>query len=187
MTPLVNNGQRYGAVAMALHWLLAALLIALVALGLYMASLPDAGFDTKKIVLILYHKDFGILALFLVALRLAWRVGNALPALVEGIPDWQKVIARFVHLCFYGLMFALPISGWLMSSAAGIPASFFGLFDLPDLISRNESLFRTFIQIHKWLGYALIALIGVHAGAALRHHFLLRDETLKKMLPGMGA
>jgi cytochrome b561 len=84
-------------------------------------------------------------------------------------------------------MFALPISGWLMSSAAGIPASFFGLFDLPDLISRNESLFRTFIQIHKWLGYALIALIGVHAGAALRHHFLLRDETLKKMLPGMGA
>jgi cytochrome b561 len=152
-----------------------------------MVRLPDVGFDTKKIVLILYHKDFGILALFLVSFRLAWRIGNALPALVETLPDWQKVIARFVHLCFYGLMFALPISGWLMSSAAGIPASLFGWFNLPDLISHDEYLLKAFIQIHNWLGYALITLIGVHVGAALRHHFLLKDETLKKMLPELRA
>jgi cytochrome b561 len=184
MTRLANSEQRYGTVAMLLHWLMAVVLVALIALGLYMVSLPDAGFDKKKITLILYHKELGILALFLAALRLAWRVGNALPRLVENIPDWQKVAARFVHLSFYGVMSALPITGWIMSSAAGIPVSFFGLFYLPDVVRQSEPLFRVFIDMHKWLGYALIGLISVHAGAALRHHWVSKDETLKKMLPG---
>jgi cytochrome b561 len=168
--------------AITLHWVMAAILIALVALGLYMVRLPDVGFDTTKIGLILYHKEFGILVLALVILRLAWRVTNALPRLVENLPDWQKVVARFVHLCFYGLMFSLPITGWLMSSAAGFPVSFFGLFDLPDLIPYNDYLFQVFIAVHKWLGYALIPLIIIHAGAALRHHLVFRDDTLRKML-----
>jgi cytochrome b561 len=180
-TQLRNTQERYGAVASMLHWLMAIVLVALIVLGLYMVSLPDVGFDTKKIALILYHKELGILALVLAALRLAWRVVNALPKLVEYLPEWQKVIARFVHLCFYALMFALPVTGWIMSSAAGIPVSFFGLFELPDLVSYSDRLFRTFIEIHKWLGYALIVLLLVHAGAALRHHLVLKDETLKKM------
>lgn len=167
-----------------LHWLMAIVLIALIALGLYMASLPEVGFDTKKIELILFHKELGIVALLLAALRLAWRVGNVLPLLVENLPDWQKVIARLVHLCFYALMFALPITGGIMSSAAGIPVSFFGLFDLPDLVSYNDRVFHTFIDIHRWLGYGLIVLIAIHAGAALRHHLVFKDETLKKMWTG---
>jgi cytochrome b561 len=81
-------------------------------------------------------------------------------------------------------MFALPITGWIMSSATGIPVSFLGVFELPDLVAYNERLFHSFIDIHKWLGYALIVLILIHAAAALRHHFLFKDETLKKMLPG---
>ena len=164
-----------------LHWLMAIVLSLLIVVGLYMVSLPDVGFDTKKIGLILYHKQLGVAALVLALLRLAWRVGNALPRLVETLPDWQKVIARFVHLCFYALMFALPVTGWIMSSAAGIPVSFFGLFDLPDLVSYDDRLFHLFIELHKWLGYALIVLILIHAGAALRHHLLFKDETLKKM------
>lgn len=180
----MNTERRYGAVAIALHWLMAALLVGLVALGIYMTGLPDAGFDTKKITLILYHKEFGILALVLVALRLGWRFSNPLPRLVESLPEWQKVTARFVHLSFYALMFALPITGWVMSSAAGIPVSFLGSFDLPDLVSHNDHLFRVFIAIHKWLGYALIAFMFIHVGAALRHHFMLKDDTLRKMLPG---
>jgi cytochrome b561 len=183
MTQFENTERRYGAVAIVLHWLMAVLLITLVASGLYMVNLPDVGFDTSKITLILYHKELGILALALVTVRLVWRIGNALPQLVENLPDWQKVIARFVHLSFYGLMFALPITGWLMSSATGIPVSFLGLFNLPDLISYNDHLFQTFIEIHKWLGYALIVFILIHVGAALRHHFIFKDETLKKMLP----
>src|SRR5215471_767926 len=120
MSQFQNSERRYGVVAMLLHWLMALLLTALVALGLYMTRLPDVGFDTWKIGLILYHKQLGIAALTLVVLRLLWRAANVLPRLVETLPDWQKVIARFVHLCFYALMIALPLTGWLMSSATGI-------------------------------------------------------------------
>ncbi len=183
MMQLANTTQRYGIIAIALHWLMAILLISLVGVGLYMVSLPDAGFDRTKITLILVHKEYGILALVLGALRLAWRVGNVLPALVAHLPDWQKVIARFVHLCFYGLMFALPASGWLMSSAAAIPAYAFGVV-LPDLIGPDDHSFRALIAVHKWLSYTLIGCILIHASAALRHHFIFRDDTLKKMLPG---
>jgi len=182
MRPIKNVETGYGIVAVALHWLMAVLLIALVAVGLFMVRLPDVGFDTTKIMLILYHKDLGMLALALAAVRLAWRVTNALPRLVEHLPDWQKVFARFVHLSFYALMLALPITGWLMSSAAGFPVSLLGLFDLPDLVRRDDYLFQVFIAVHKWLGYALIPLIVVHAGAALRHHFICKDDTLRKML-----
>jgi cytochrome b561 len=181
---LANTAQRYGEVAIVLHWAMALVLVVLVVSGLYMVSLPDAGFDTKKISLIIYHKELGLLALALAALRLAWRLANVLPRLVEHLPDWQQVAARFVHLAFYALMFALPLTGWLMSSATGIPVSLFGWFDLPDLVSYSERWFRAFIDLHKWLGYALIALAMIHAGAALRHHWALKDETLKKMWPG---
>jgi cytochrome b561 len=187
MTGLQNSELRYGVLAMALHWFMAILLTVLIVLGLYMAGLPDVGFDTRKIMLILYHKELGILALILAAPRLLWRVSNALPRLVETLPDWQKVVARFVHLCFYALMFALPATGWLMSSAAGMPVSFFGLFTLPDFVAHDDQLFRTFIQIHKWLGYVLIVFMMIHISAALRHHFLFKDATLKKMLPGVHA
>ena len=187
MTLLENTQDHYGSVAVILHWLMAALLILLVALGLYMVRLPDAGFDTRKIWLILFHKDLGMLALVLAALRLAWRVTNALPRLIEHLPDWQKVVARFVHLSFYALMFALPITGWLMSSAGGFPVTFVGVFDLPDLIRYDQYLYQVFIVVHRWLGYALGVLIAVHAGAALRHHFIFKDETLRKMLPDSSA
>jgi cytochrome b561 len=183
MRPIENTEDHFGFIAIVLHWSMALMVIGLAGLGLYMVTLPDVGFDTTKIILILYHKQFGILVLVLVAARLAWRVTNLLPQLVAHLPDWQKLAARFVHLSFYALMFALPITGWLMSSAASIPVSFFGLFTLPDFVPRDEYLFRQLIDIHKWLGYMLIVFIFVHAGAALRHHFLLKDDTLLRMLP----
>lgn len=183
MTPIRNTENRYGAVAILLHWLMAFLIIGLVALGLYMVRLPDVGFNTKKITLILYHKEVGLLVLILFAARLGWRITHVLPLLVAHLPDWQKVAARFVHLSFYALMFALPMTGWLMSSAAGIPVSFFGLFILPDFLPHDDYLFHRLIDIHKWFGYVLILLIFVHVGAALRHHFVFKDDTLRKMLP----
>ena len=109
-------------------------------------------------------------------------MSNQLPTLVSTLPYWQKVTARLVHLSFYALMFALPVSGLLMSSAAAIPVSAFGMFDLPNLVAPSEALFRRLIHVHRWLGYALLLLIGLHAGAALMHHFVKRDNTLKKML-----
>src|SRR5215472_10811524 len=107
MRQVRNSEMRYGAVAMVLHWLMALVLSALIALGLYMTRLPDVGFDTWKISLILYHKELGIVALMLVAVRLLWRLGNVVPRLAETLPDWQQVVARFVHLSFYRLMLAL--------------------------------------------------------------------------------
>jgi cytochrome b561 len=187
MTLIGNTRDRYGAMAVALHWLMAALLVVLAALGLYMVRLPDAGFDKTKVTLILYHKELGMLALALTALRLGWRVGNVLPRLMQSLPDWQQVAARFVHLNFYALMVALPISGWLMSSADGIPVSFLGLFQLPDVIDRDPYLFQVLLTLHKWLGYGLVALLCVHAGAALWHHFIARDQTLRSMLPRSGS
>lgn len=177
-----NSDQRYGSVAIALHWVMVLLIVALLVSGLYMVGLPEVGFDTRKITLTLYHKELGVLALALAALRFAWRIGNPLPSLAEALPQWQKVAARFVHLAFYGLMFALPITGLLMSSAGGFPVPFFGLFDLPDLIAHSDRLFQVFIQVHKWLGFGLIAFLSVHVGAALWHHFVIKDATLKKML-----
>jgi cytochrome b561 len=176
-----NTPQRYGAIASGLHWALAGLLIFLAGLGLYMVSLPDAGFSQKKILLILLHKQYGMLALWLALARLAWRVGNVLPALMENMPDWQKVAARFVHLCFYGLMLALPVSGWLMSAAADIPVYFFGWY-LPNLIAPNERHFHLLITVHQWLSFALMACFAAHVGAAVRHHFVLGDDTLRKMV-----
>ncbi len=183
MTPLDNSELRYGAIAILLHWSMALLVIGLAALGLYMVTLPDVGFSTKKITLVLYHKEFGVLALVLLAIRLVWRVSHILPRLVENLPAWQKIAARFVHLCFYALLFALPLSGWLMSSAAGIPVSFFGWFMLPDFVHRDDDLLQRYMTIHQWLGYVLILCIFVHAGAALRHQFVFKDDTLRRMLP----
>ncbi len=183
MPALLNTRSRYGIVNMLLHWSMAALLVGLVILGLYMTSLPDVGFDTRKVWLYIYHKEFGVFALVLATIRLAWTATGTRPALPGGVAEWQNVSARFVQLAFYGLMFALPVTGWLMSSASAIPVSFFGLFDLPDLVPRDEPLFRALVTIHHLLGYALMALLSVHAGAALRHHFVLRDATLRRMLP----
>jgi cytochrome b561 len=183
---LLNTPGRYGAVAIALHWIMALTLVALIAMGLYMVALPDTGFDKVKITLILYHKELGLAALVAATIRLAWRVRSDLPTLVNTLPYWQKVTARFVHLAFYGLMFALPITGLLMSSAAAIPVSAFGVVDVPDLVAPSEDLFHRMIQVHRWLGYGLLVLIGVHAGAALMHHFIKRDDTLKKMVSPRG-
>src|SRR5262245_29506858 len=179
---LTNTDRQYGIAAIALHWLIAVLITTLVVMGIYMAGLPDVGFSTTKIILVLIHKEIGVVVLGLVAVRLAWREWNVLPRLVETLPEWQKVTASFVHLSFYALMLALPITGWLMSSAAGIPVSVLNLFTLPDDPPHDEFLFARLRLLHDFLGYAMAMLICLHAGAALGHHFLLRDETLRKML-----
>jgi cytochrome b561 len=181
---LSNTRERYGAVALVMHWGMALLLLALFALGAYMVRLPDAGFDTTKITLILAHKALGMATLFAVVLRLAWRCWNVLPDLAPGLPDWQQVAARFVHLAFYAFLFAVPLTGWLMSSAGAYPLPFFGLFDIPDLMGPDEFLFRTLIDLHRWLAYGLLFLAVLHIAAALRHHLQLRDDTLRRMLPG---
>lgn len=180
---LRNTESQYGAVAMLLHWLIAFLIIGLIIMGLYMESLPDVGFNSNKIILILLHKQLGIMTLSLVIVRIVWRFINMSPRLAETIPEWQQNSAHLMHFILYLFMFALPISGWLMTSAAGIPVSLLGLFDLPNLVPINEYQMQFYILVHSYLAYVLIFFILAHATAALTHHFFDKDDTLKKMLP----
>lgn len=177
---LKNSITRFGAIAILLHWVIALLMIGLIILGLYMVSLP---MNLHKLKYYGWHKEFGVLVLMLATVRLAWRFSNTTPLLPPQMPKWEQFAAHSMHYVFYGFMFALPITGWMLSSAAGFPVSFFGLFVLPDLISTNENSRHLLTEIHKWLAYGLIAAICGHVGAALQHHFINKDDILRRMLP----
>ena len=175
---LKNSADKYGLVAKVFHWVMAILIIGMLCLGLYMTGLPNS---LAKLQLYGYHKATGILILFLVSLRLAWRLINISPTPAP-MPNWQRISAYTLHFAIYIFMFAIPITGWLISSAAGIPVSFFGLFLMPDLLSPNERLIDVFEQIHESLAFILIGMICLHILAALKHHFINKDNTLRKIL-----
>lgn len=172
-----NTATRFGLVAIFLHWFVAVLIIGLLALGLYMVKLP---ISIEKLKLYGWHKEFGFLVLFLALFRLVWRLTNQLPELVA-LPLLERIAARSMHWAFYCFMFAMPITGWLITSAAGLPASFFGLFTLPNLVGANGQNQMIFEWVHQWLGYALIAAIALHSAAALKHHFINKDDILRRM------
>jgi cytochrome b561 len=174
---LKNSNTHYGKIAIILHWIMALLLIGLLILGLYMVELP---IGLEKLKMYGWHKEYGILVLMLVFMRFFWRLTNNTPSL--NIPLLEKIAARTVHWLFYLFMFALPITGWLMTSAAGLPVSFFGLFVLPNLVSANQQSLALYQEIHKWLAYGLIATFFLHSAAALKHHFINKDDILKRML-----
>jgi cytochrome b561 len=171
-----NDEYHYGLVAIIFHWLIAILIIGLLSVGLYMINLP---IGIQKLKLYGWHKEFGILVLGLVILRVMWRLTNATPVL--NLPWYERIGARLAHFALYILMLAMPLSGWLMSSAAGLSPSFFGLFTLPNLVAPNEELRELFAWAHEWLAYGLIAIIVVHTLAALKHHFIDKDDILRRM------
>lgn len=175
---ITNTENQYGIITILLHWVMAILLIGMVVLGLYMTALPVS---LLKLKLYGWHKQFGILVLMLVMLRIVWRIANISPSLAA-LPWWESFAARSVHWAFYGFMLALPITGWLMTSAAGLAPSFFGLFVLPDLIAPNEGHRLLLAKIHQWLAYGLIATFCAHVGAALKHEFIDKDGIMRRML-----
>ncbi|WP_347252053.1 cytochrome b [Legionella sp.] len=172
-----NTETHFGTVAILLHWIIALLIIGLLILGLYMVELP---ISLEKLKLYGWHKEYGLLALALVIIRLGWRLINITPAL--SLPLWEKIAARTVHWAFYGFMLAMPLTGWLITSSAGLPASFFGLFTLPDLVAPNEENRHLFEELHRWIGYGLIVTIILHTLAALKHHFVNKDDILRRMI-----
>lgn len=174
---LKNTSTHFGLVAISLHWIIAFLIIGLLCLGLYMVDLP---LGLTKLKLYGWHKEYGLLVLGLAIVRICWRIINTTPLLA--LPWWEKFAARAMHWAFYGFMFAMPITGWLMSSAANISVSFFGLVTLPNLIAPNEDLRHFFKECHELLAYALIAAILFHVAAALKHHYINKDEILRRMI-----
>jgi len=177
---LRNTDTRWGPVSQLLHWLIVLLIIGQGSVGLIMHEMRNS---PDKIQLYALHKSFGLTVFALVMLRLLWRWYAGTPQPVPGTPTWQERIAAFTHWALYALLFAIPISGWMLNSAAGFPLQWFGLFNLPDLVGQNPDLHVTARQLHEILFWTLVALALVHASAAFYHHLFQRDETLARMLP----
>lgn len=171
---------RYTRTAIALHWLMALLLTGTFAVGLYMHELP---LSPMKLQIYSWHKWAGVSAALLLAVRFAWRLGHTPPALVAGMPRWQEIAAHGIHHLLYLLMLAVPLSGWLMSSAKGFQTVYFGVLPLPDLIGKDPELGDLLKTVHMALNFTLAGVVIAHAGAALKHHFIERDDTLARMLP----
>lgn len=173
--------NKYTRTAIGLHWLMALGLGAVIGLGFYMHDLP---LSPSKLQLYSWHKWAGISLFLLAVLRLFWRLSHRPPALPESMPAPLQWAAHGAHLGLYGLMLAIPWSGWLMSSAKGFQTVWFGVLPLPDLVGKDAVLGSQLQTLHIWLNYALLALVLAHVAAALKHHFLDRDDILARILPG---
>lgn len=165
----------------ALHWLLALLIIGMGIVGLNM-TLMDPSMAKLKVYAL--HKSVGITVLVLVALRLLWRIAHRDPPPLP-LPRWQHRAAAAMHGLLYLLMFVLPLSGWLYNSAANFPLQWFGAFQLPSLWHYDPALKARAHAVHEFGFWLLLALVAAHAAAAVWHHVVARDETLRRMLPGL--
>lgn len=172
--------SRYTAVAQTLHWLVAALIVLQFTLALMAEDLP---LGARKLGLLARHKSFGMTILMLAVLRLAWRAFHPAPPLPTNMSKLERAGAHFSHWALYGLLFLMPLSGWMMSSAKNYSVSWFHLFTWPDLIAPNEQAFDILKSIHQSLSVALLVVASVHLLAALKHHFWNKDDVLKRMLP----
>jgi cytochrome b561 len=175
----MDTAPAYSRTAIALHWLAAALIVANLGLGVSMVELP---LSPLKLRLFGWHKTIGLTVLLVAAARLAWRYANPPPAPIA-MPEWQRRAAAAAHAALYVLMLAVPLSGWIYSSSTGVSVVYLGLVALPDLVAKDKALAAVLKAVHVTLNLGLVALVGVHAGAALKHHFVDRDGVLPRMLP----
>lgn len=177
---LKNTPERWGGVSQLLHWLVVVLILTMAWLGLTMGDLPNG---PGKIQTYALHKSIGITILALVALRLLWRLYAGTPRPVPGSPRWQERIASLTHFAIYALLFAIPLSGWVLNSAAGFPLQWFHLVNLPYIVEKNHDLHELAEKAHEIMFWLLALLVVAHAGAAFYHHLFQRDATLARMLP----
>jgi cytochrome b561 len=175
-----TKATRYGAVAQALHWIIAALIVTQFILAWTAEDLP---LGIHKLILFARHKSVGMTVLMLAVLRLGWRLTHPAPPLPAGMTPIERRAAQATHAAFYFLLFAMPLTGWLMSSAKNYSVSWFGLFTWPNLIGRNEAAFSWLRSTHGILSWSLFGIALLHILAALKHHFWNKDSVLLRMLP----
>lgn len=180
-----TSTTRYSPVAMALHWILAIALVAIFAVGVYMADLP---FSPQRLKLYNWHKWAGVTILLLSVVRLAWRLTHTPPALpgkvLVAMPSWQTAAYHATHVAMYALFFIVPLVGWAYSSAAGFPIVLFGVLPLPDLVSADKALAELIKPWHEISAFALAGLVVLHVAAAIKHQLVDRDGLMQRMLPG---
>lgn len=178
MTTLDPVQHRYSTIAIWFHWAIAALVIANIAIGLLHESLLKGVAWAMPL-----HFSFGLTVLILSVGRVAWRLTHRFPPVPQDIPGWQQVAARGTHIALYALIILLPLTGWMMVSGNNRPLGFYWLFNFPKL-PVDKALSGLGHESHGVLGWVMLALVVLHIAAALRHHFILRDGLLNRMLPG---
>jgi len=183
-----NTTERYGNTAMVIHWLSAAAVIFMLVLGLVMheMSADDRFLGMDQFAAYQLHKSIGFTILIVALFRLIWRWLNPTPPLPDTLKTWERWAARITHGALYALLIAMPIVGWVMVSASPwqLPTILYGVIELPHLTGPSEPLEMAMMNLHATLAFVFIALLVLHIGAALKHHFILKDDTLKRMVPG---
>ncbi len=178
--PIRNTTARWGSLAQLFHWTIVVLIITqFVLIGIE----KDLPLGVAKLATLARHKSVGITILGLAVLRLLWRWLNPTPPLPNTLKPYERVLANATHFALYALLFVMPLTGWMMSSARSFPVSWFSLFQLPDLVAPNRTLYEALHETHEILAWTLVAVATLHVLAALKHHFVLKDDTLRRMLP----
>lgn len=170
----------YDSITKGLHWFMALLIIALWCVGLVMEDMPKGDLRSQVIGL---HKAFGVIVLLLAVVRLSWRAGHPAPELPATMPAIERLGAKLGHVALYALMIAMPIDGVLLSQAGGRAVNVFGVV-LPTVMEKNEQLKDLFGEAHEIMAWILAVIVVIHVAAAIRHHVRLKDDVLKRMLPG---
>lgn len=176
-----NSSARWGAVSQLLPWLIALLIFTQITLGLTLKLFLHPGppfFATMDT-----HKSIGVTILVLVVIRLLWRWMNPVPTLPTTLKPYERSLARINHAALYVVLLAMPLSGWIGSSAGGNAVRWFNLFPVPNLVGKNRPLAGVMGETHEVLAICLGLILVLHIAAALKHHFVLRDDTLRRMLP----
>lgn len=195
-----HPAQRYTAVAIVLHWAIAAAIIGNLLLGWWMqGAIEIQQSQARAIAAFQLHKSIGLTILVLSVFRLVWRWLHQPPPLPVGMPAWERFAAKATHWILYALMIGIPLSGWLYVSTQwrgqaplNIPTLWFGLFEIPHLFGLNdatrqlrETLAGVTLDAHVFLGWGAVALLVLHVAAALKHHLVDRDEVLGHMIPAL--
>ena len=174
---------QYTRTAKSLHWLMALIIIGLIPMGLYMHELP---LSPEKLQLYSWHKWAGVTVFVLLLVRVSWRLTHQPPPLPWHMSKIERLAAHAGHLALYLLMLAIPLSGWLMSSAKGVQTVWFGVLPIPDLLAKDKALGESLAEVHETLSWVLVAVLIAHVAAALKHHFIDKDDVLKRMAPAHG-
>lgn len=177
---LKNTNERYGLISRVLHWSIAFLIFGLVALGWYMVDLTY--YDRWYYTSLSAHKALGILVLELAILKILWSLYSRPPPFSPTIKPWERISARIMHGVLYLMMLLIPVTGYIISTSAGDPVSFFGWYEVPPLFPKDEAVRNLAIELHYYLAYGAAILATLHALAALKHQFIDRDGTLRKMI-----
>jgi cytochrome b561 len=176
-----SNILRYNNTAIALHWLIALLIVWGFALGWVMTDIP--GITPAKLKYFSWHKWLGVTVFVLALVRLGWRLGHPAPALGNAMHTAEKFAAHAAHFLLYVLMLGIPVSGYFYTAAAGIPVVYLGILPLPTLIAPDQALAASLKTVHIWMNYGLLAIVAAHLLGVIKHEVLDRQRLLARMLP----